>query len=160
MARRTVRESTWGFLRVGFRTVTQENIDLVLAGYQAFLRGDFAEIAELLDEDVEWVAAESGGLDAAHRDSVLEVLADRSEELPRVVLERCVGVGDQVVVYFRASETIADPDDDRLLQTRRSYTIGRYAGVITIRDGRVVRIQDYPHVHAALDAVGLASEFR
>ena len=76
------------------------------------------------------------------------------------MLERCVGVGDRVVVYFRASETVADPDDDRLLQTRRSYTIGRYAGVISINDGRVVRIQDYPHVHAALDAVGLAGEFR
>ncbi len=139
--------------------MSQENIDLVLAGYQAFLRGDFEEIAELLDEDVEWVGADADGLDASQRDSVLDVLADRMQELPRVVLERCVGVGDQVVVYFRASETIADPDDDRVLQTRRSYTIGRYAGVITIRNGRVVRIQDYPHVHAALDAVGLASEF-
>jgi ketosteroid isomerase-like protein len=140
--------------------VSQENIELVLAGYQAFLDGDLDSIAEMLDEDVEWLGPEDGAFDAAQRDSVLDVLAERLQQLPRVVLERCVGVGEQVVVYFRASESIADPDDDRPLQTRRSYTIGRYAGVITIRDGRVVRIQDYPHVHAALDAVGLASEFR
>jgi ketosteroid isomerase-like protein len=140
--------------------MSQENIDLVLAGYQAFLAGDFEAIAELLDEEVEWHGPQSGELGGAQRETVLEVLAQRLDRLPRVVLERCVGVGDQVVVYFRASQTQPDPDDDRPLQTRRSFTIGRYAGVITIRDGRVVRIQDYPHVHAALDAVGLAGEFR
>jgi ketosteroid isomerase-like protein len=139
--------------------VSQENIDLVLSGYQAFLAGDFDTLAELLDDEVEWIGPEGGERELAQRESVLEVLAERLEELPRVVLERCVGLGDRVVVYFRASEVIADPDDDRPLQTRRSYTIGRYAGVITIRDGKVVRIQDYPNVHAALDAVGLAAEF-
>jgi ketosteroid isomerase-like protein len=140
--------------------VSQENIDLVLSGYQAFLAGDFEALAELLDDEVEWIGPEGGEREVARRDLVLEVLAERLQDLPRVVLERCIGVGDRVVVYFRASETVADPEDDRLLQTRRSYTIGRYAGVITIEDGRVVRIQDYPHVHAALDAVGLAGEFR
>jgi ketosteroid isomerase-like protein len=138
--------------------VSEDNIELVLAGYQAFLAGDFDAIVEMLDDDVEWIGSEEGD-DATSRGLVMEVLAERLNELPRVVLERCIGVGDRVVVYFRASETVADPDDDRLLQTRRSYTIGRYAGVITIRGGRVVRIQDYPHVHAALDAVGLAGEF-
>jgi ketosteroid isomerase-like protein len=139
--------------------VSQENIDLVLAGYQAFLAGDFDVISELLDDEVEWVGPDAIAYEASERDAVLAVLAERLEELPRVVLERCVGVADQVVVYFRASEVETDPTDDRPLQTRRAYTIGRYAGVITIRDGKVVRIQDFPHVHAALDAVGLAGEF-
>jgi ketosteroid isomerase-like protein len=140
--------------------VSQQNVDLVLSGYQAFLAGDFDHLAGLLDDDVEWHGPSAGELGASERESVLEVLANRLDGLPRIVLERCVGVGDQVVVYFRASEYEPDPDDDRPLQTRRSYTIGRYAGVVTIRDGRVVAIQDYPHVHAALDAVGLAGEFR
>ena len=140
--------------------MSQENIDLVLSGYQAFLAGDFETIAELLDDDVEWRGMDAEIHDATDRELVLAVLAERLEDLPRVVLERCVAAGDQVVVYFRASEVQTDPTDDRPLQTRRSYTIGRYAGVVTIRDGRVVQIQDYPHVHAALEAVGLADEFR
>lgn len=139
--------------------MSQENIDLVLRGYRAFLAGDLETIAALLDDEVEWVGVERREGEATNRDSVLEVLARRLEGLPRVVLERCVGVGDRVVVYFRASRQERDAEDDRPLQTRRYYTIGRYAGVITIRDGRVARIEDYPHVHAALDAVGLASEF-
>lgn len=130
----------------------------MLEGYRAFLAGDFEMIAELLDDEVEWVGLESPG-EATNRETVLGLLADRLVDLPRVVLERCVGVGDRVVVYFRASAEEADPEDDRPLQTRRYYTIGRYAGVITIRDGRVVRIEDYPHVQAALEAVGLAGEF-
>jgi hypothetical protein len=138
--------------------VSQENIDLVLRGYRAFLAGDFETIAGLLDDEVEWVGVERGEGEAP-REAILEVLARRLEGLPRVVLERCVGVGDRVVVYFRASREERDADDDRPLQTRRFYTIGRYAGVITIREGRVARIEDYPHVHAALDAVGLAAEF-
>lgn len=138
--------------------MSQENVDLVLEGYRAFLAGEFETIAELLDDEVEWVGLETPG-EATNRENVLELLADRLVDLPRVVLERCVGVGDRVVVYFRASAEEADPDDDRPLQTRRFYTIGRYAGVITIRSGRVVRIEDYPHVQAALEAVGLAGEF-
>jgi ketosteroid isomerase-like protein len=139
--------------------VSQENIDLVRDGYRAFLEGDFDRIAELLDDEVEWVGMEAADGDVASRGAAIEVMAEQLENLPRVTLERCIGVGDRVVVYFRASEEVRDPTDDRPLQTRRFYTIGRYAGVITIRDGRVVRIEDFPHVHAALEAVGLADEF-
>jgi ketosteroid isomerase-like protein len=139
--------------------VSQENIDLIHEGYRAFLAGDFDQVAELLDDEVEWIPMDSGEGDVTTRSAALEVMADQLEQLPRVTLERCIGVGDRVVVYFRASEEAKDETDDRPLQTRRFYTIGRYAGVITIRDGRVVRIEDFPHVHAALEAVGLADEF-
>jgi ketosteroid isomerase-like protein len=139
--------------------VSQANIDLVREGYRAFLAGDFDEVAELLDDEVEWIPMDASEGDVTSRTAALEVLADQLEQLPRVTLERCIGVGDRVVVYFRASEEVKDPTDDRPLQTRRFYTIGRYAGVVTIRDGKVVRIEDYPHVHAALEAVGLAGEF-
>ncbi len=139
--------------------VSQENIDLVQDGYRAFLAGDFTRVAELLDDEVEWIPMEASEGDVASRDAALEVMAEQLEQLPRVTLERCIGVGDRVVVYFRASEEVRDETDDRPLQTRRFYTIGRYAGVVTIRKGRVVRIEDFPHVHAALEAVGLAEEF-
>ena len=137
--------------------VSQANVELVLRGYRAFVEGDFATVSQMLDPDIQWSGVEPEG--SAGRDDVLEIIAKRFADGHRLEIERCVGVGDRVVVYFRASETVADPDDDRPLQTRRSYTIGRYAGVITIRDGRVVRVEDYPTVHAALEAVGLADQF-
>jgi ketosteroid isomerase-like protein len=141
------------------QSVSQENIDVVHRGYRAFLAGDFETLASLLDENVEWVGMPSPQGEATSRDMVLAVLAERLEGLPRVALERCIAAGDRVVVYFRASREQRDTTDERPLQTRRFFTVGRYAGVITIRDGRVTRIEDHPHVNAALEAVGLAGEF-
>ena len=61
----------------------------------------------------------------------------------------------QGVVAFRASGIERDLTDDRPLQTRRYFTVGRYSAVVTIRGGRVVHVQDYAHLDAALEAVGL-----
>ena len=82
----------------------------------------------------------------------------QADELTEEELERCIGKGDQVLVAFRASGVQADPTDDRPLQTRRYFTIGRYFGIVTVRDGRVVRVTDYPHMGAALEALGVDEE--
>lgn len=134
--------------------MSQENIELVIRGYRAFLAGDLEAISELLDPDVEWIGLDYDSLEVDDRENALSVLAERLEDGYRIVLEHCVDVGDQVVVSFRASgeetlEGYAEP-------ARRYFTIGRYSAVVTIHDGRVVRIQDYPHRAAALDAVGLS----
>src|SRR5919201_164446 len=51
-----------------------------------------------------------------------------------------------------------DALDDRPLQTRRYYTIGRYWAIATVRDERIARVQDYPSLSAALDATGAAED--
>ena len=86
------------------------------------------------------------------------MVAERYREQYRVELERCVGVGDQVVVAFRASKESRDTDDPRPLQSRRKFSVERYSAVVTIREGRVVRVQDHPHLEAAFEAAGIASE--
>src|ERR1700674_4710015 len=134
--------------------MSQESIELVLQGYRAFLAGDFVTIAEMLDPDIEWVGLVSGEWPGIDHADVLEVLAERLAEGYRVELERCVGVGDKVVVSARFAGVERDPNDDRPLQSRRNYTVGRYSAIVTIRDGRVVRVEDYPHLTAALEAVG------
>jgi ketosteroid isomerase-like protein len=139
--------------------VSQESIEVVLRGYRAFLAGDLETIADLLDPEIEWVGleAEAAWPGIEHGD-VLEVLAQRLEEGYRVELERCIGVGDQVVVSARFAGVEPDPEDERPLQSRRNYTVGRYSAIVTIRDGRVTRVEDYPHLSAALEAVGLEDE--
>lgn len=134
--------------------MSQENVELVLRGYRAFVDGDLAEAEQLLDDEIEWhgVEGESWPADLAE---VRSMLGERIEEGLRIELERCIGKGDQVLVAFRASGVQADPSDDRPLQSRRYFTVGRYFGIVTVRDGRVVRVQDYPHLSAALDALGV-----
>lgn len=137
--------------------VSQESVDLLLRGYRAFVAGDLDAISGMLDPDVEWVAV---GSDATlvSRDDVLAVLGERLAEQYHVTVDRAIGLGDLVVVSMRFSRTEADPSDARPLQSRRFYLVGRYAAVVHTRDGRVVRVEEHPHLASALEAVGLEDE--
>jgi ketosteroid isomerase-like protein len=138
--------------------VSQDSVELVLKGYRAFLAGELERVAEMLAPDVQWNGIDAGPWDPGDRSEVMSVLAERLADGFRIELERAIGVGDQVVVSFRAAGVERDAADDRPLQTRRYFTVGRYFAVVTIRDGRVVRVEDYPHLSAALEAVGVDAE--
>jgi len=136
--------------------VSQEGVDLLLRGYRAFVAGDLDAIEEMLDPEVEWVGEEAQG--AFDRDDVLVVLRERLAEGYHVTVDRCIGVGDRVVVSMRFSRIENDETDERPLQSRRFYLVGRYAAVVTTRGGRVARVEEHPHLRAALAAVGLEDE--
>jgi ketosteroid isomerase-like protein len=138
--------------------VSHESADLLLRGYHAFVAGDLEAIETMLDPDVEWVAAGESDAILVSRDRVLELLADRVAENYHVVVDRAIGLGDRVVVSMRFSRIELDPSDERPLQSRRSYLLGRWAAVVYTRDGRVVRVEEHPHLEAALEAAGLEVE--
>jgi ketosteroid isomerase-like protein len=138
--------------------MSHESADLLLRGYHAFVDGDLETIETLLDPDVEWVAAGESDAVLVSRDRVLEVLAERVAEDYHVTVDRAIGLADRVVVSMRFSRTEIDPTDERPLQSRRSYLLGRWAAVVHTRDGRVVRVEEHPHLEAALEAAGLEAE--
>ena len=138
--------------------MSQETAELLLRGYHAFVDGDLAVIESLLDPDVEWVATGETEAIVISRDRVLAVVADRATEGYHVVVDRAIGLADRVVVSMRFSRTEVDPSDERPLQSRRSYLLGRWAAVVHFRDGRVVRVEEHPHLEAALVAAGLEAE--
>ena len=134
--------------------MSQEGVETILRGYRAFTAGDLDTIEQLLDPEVEWVGV--GEVAAiADRADVLEILRDRFAEQYHVTVDRCIGLGDEVVVSMRFSRIEVDASDERPLQSRRSYLVGRYAAIVTIRDGRVTRVVEHPHLAAALDAAGV-----
>src|SRR3954466_15232162 len=134
--------------------MSQAAVDLLLRGYRAFVAGDLAAIEGMLDPEVEWIGG--GEVPAiAERDDVLEILRDRLSEEYSVTVDRCIGVGEDVVVSMRFSRIETDPTDERPLESRRSYLVGRYAGIVTMHDGRVTRVVEYPHLAGALAAAGL-----
>jgi uncharacterized protein len=137
---------------------SHESADLLLRGYHAFVAGDLEAMESLLDPDVEWVAAGESDVIVVSRDRVLEVVADRVAENYHVVVDRAIGLGDRVVVSMRFSRIELDPSDERPLQSRRSYLLGRWAAVVHTREGRVVRVEEHPHLEAALEAAGLEGE--
>ena len=133
------------------------SVELLLRGYRAFVDGDLAAIEGMLDPDVEWVAAgEEAVLVNRHR--VLEVLAERVAEDYHVTVDRAFGLSDRVVVSMRFSRIEVDSTDDRPLQSRRSYLLGRWAGIVRMENGRVVRVEEFPHLEAALEAAGIEGD--
>ena len=141
--------------------MTHESADsaaLLLRGYHAFVDGDFDAMAAMLDPDVEWVAAGETETIVINRDRVLEIVAERAAEKYHVVVDRAIGLADRAVVSMRFSRIELDPSDDRPLQSRRSYLLGRWAAVVYVRDGRVVRVEEHPHLEAALEAADVEAE--
>jgi ketosteroid isomerase-like protein len=137
--------------------MSQAAVDLFLRGYRAFVTGDLDAIEGLLDPEVEWIGV--GEVAAiADRADVLDVLRDRLAERYHVTVDRCIGVGERVVVSMRFSRVERDETDERLLQSRRYYLVGRYAAVVHTREGRVTRVEEHPHLAGALAAVGLEDE--
>lgn len=137
--------------------MSQHGVDLLLRGYRAFVSGDLETIEGLLDPEVEWIGV--GEVAAiADRADVLDVLRDRVAEDYQVTVDRCIGVGDDVVVSMRFSRVEVDDTDARPLQSRRSYHLGRYAAIVTLHDGRVKRVVEYPHLAGALAAVDMVDD--
>jgi ketosteroid isomerase-like protein len=136
---------------------SRESVDTILRGYRAFVAGDLGTIAELLDPEIEWFGV---GPDQppADWDEVRTILSARFDDGYRIELERCIGKGEDVLVAFRAAGVEKDQQDDRLLQSRRTFTIGRYWAIVTVRDGRVVRVRDYPHLSAGMEALGVEED--
>jgi ketosteroid isomerase-like protein len=137
--------------------VSHASVELLLRGYHAFVAGDLAALEEMLDPDVEWVAVGEEAV-LVNRDRVLAVLAERVAENYHVVVDRAIGLPERVVVSMRFSSVEADPTDERPLQSRRSYLLGRWAGIVDMRDGRVVRVEEFPHLEAALEAAGVEGD--
>ena len=137
--------------------MSQAAVDLLLRGYRAFVAGDLDALEQMLDPEVEWIGI--GEVAAtADRADVLGVLRDRVAEDYQVTVDRCIGVGDDVVVSMRFSRVELDPTDDRPLQSRRSFLVGRYAAIVTMHEGRVARVVEHPHLASALAAAGLEDE--
>jgi ketosteroid isomerase-like protein len=137
--------------------MSQAAVDLFLRGYRAFMAGDLSAIEGMLDPEVEWVGVGQAAA-IADRADVLDVLRDRVTEGYHVTVDRCIGVGERVVVSMRFSRVERDETDERPLQSRRYYLLGRYAAIVTTRDGRVTRVEEHPHLAGALAAVGLEDE--
>src|SRR2546423_9456464 len=125
--------------------MSHESAEVLLRGYHAFVDGDLEAMATMLDPDVEWVPAGESDAVVISRERVLEVVADRAAENYHVVVDPAIGLADRVVVSMRFSRIELDPSDARPLQSRRSYLLGRWAAVVYMRDGRVVRGREHPH---------------
>jgi len=98
-------------------------------------RNDLDRLSARLAPEVEHVGVRADRV-CRGRDAVLERLRARAAQLPRVSAMELIESGDQVVMSVRAPTVGAPVEDDA--QQRGQATI-----VFTLRDGLIVRMQDY-----------------
>jgi len=117
--------------------MSTDNAALVRRGFEAFLRGDFAALREVLDPGAQWLWWEPIPGDCHDPDKILETLRARHEEGVVVALDHVTEGGEKVVVDVSGSH-------------------GQASMVVTVRDGRIVRMQDHRSREDALFDAGLA----
>jgi uncharacterized protein len=138
--------------RVGKEKVAmgeQENTGLVQRTYDSFRNGDIPALLDSLSEDVQWVTAEIEGVPVGGtwrgREQVGEffrILSD-TQEARQLELRDYVAQDDRVVAlghyawHVKATGKVWESD---------------FAHVITVRDGKVTRFQEYTDTAALGDA--------
>ena len=132
--------------------MSRENVDLVCAAYDAFDRGDIARVFETMDDDVHFILAENSLYD---RGTPYAGKADIGEN----VFAR---IGAEWDGFAIVREALHDAGDVVVMQGRycgRYKATGRQSNVQvvhiwTVRDGRLVRMQQYADTAAMRELAG------
>ena len=133
--------------------MSQENVERIRRGYEAFAHGDIEGVLVLLAEDVDWYPAIA---------PILGVETLRGRQAVRQFLTRDLSEGfDQ----FRAEPLSVEGFGDYVLVIVRYAGRGESSGIemdqkfatlYELRDGKTVSMRDYPTRADALEAAGLS----
>ena len=116
-------------------------LELARAGLDAWKRGDFEALEELLAPDATWRAVEPGEWDCERRDDILRTLRERYEEGFTLGPIELVEAGRRTVVLVSHPAEVGGeewPEETAI--------------AIRFREGKVVTMQDYPTLADALEA--------
>ena len=134
--------------------MSQANVELVRATWEAWERGDTDGVLSFVDPEVEWLTAIDRGLGRAG--SVYH-----GHEGMRELWNLWRSEFDDFSIQ---ADEIRDLGDERILSLAHWQFRGRASGIMvesqlallmTIRDGKIVRSEDYLSHEEALKAVGL-----
>ncbi len=132
--------------------MSQEHVEVLRVGYEAFNRRDLTALGPLLHPDFEVDLTHSMGLDQAQyagEEGLREFFESFWDAFDSIAIEpeEYIGNGDRIVAIIRARG--------------RGYLSGvevdaRGPHLWSFRDGRVIRLALYEHLSEALEAAGLS----
>jgi hypothetical protein len=127
--------------------MSQDNVEVIRAGYEAFNRGDMDAILATLDPALEWWPATDEPITEPYRghDGYLALVADIKEYVPdlQAQIEEVFAVDDQVVTCLRFFGT---GRDSGVPVEVHETNVARF------RDGRIVEVREYRERADALEA--------
>jgi ketosteroid isomerase-like protein len=128
-------------------SIGQENLETVMIDFfGALRRADFEAAAELLDPDVIWRGLREEWV-CHGREEVVDTFRWGLEQRREIDALEFTRGGEQIVLGARGA-SISAVEDEPLE--------GQIFNVFTLRDGRIVRIDDYRGRREALTAAGVA----
>src|SRR4051812_46900008 len=125
--------------------MSTDNAALIRDGFEAFLKGDFDALRELMEPDAQWLYWEPIPGDCHDRDKIIATLRERHAEGVVGALGDVVEGGEKLLVEITGPRL----EEWRLPESRAAM-------VVTMRDGRIVRLQDHRTRADALADAGLA----
>jgi ketosteroid isomerase-like protein len=128
-------------------SIGQENLETVMIDFLGALRrGDFEAAAGLLDPDVSWQGLREDWV-CHGREEVVDTFRWGLEQRREIDALEFTRGGEHVVLGARGPNI--GPEEEPL---------GQIFNVFTLRDGRIVRIDDYRGRSEALEAAGVAGD--
>jgi uncharacterized protein len=128
--------------------MSEQNVETVLAGYEAFNRGDMEAILATLDPAIEWWPATDEPITEPYRgyDGYRALVGEIREYVPdlQAEIEETFAVADQVVTCVRFW---GRGRDSGVPVEIRETNVARF------RDGKIVEVREYREKAEALEAV-------
>jgi ketosteroid isomerase-like protein len=129
--------------------LSQENVEVVRRGYEAYARGDMAAMLADLDPDMVTYREEPDGATFKGRDGFLEAIAEWVEDFDEFVAtaEELIDANDRQVVV-RVRQTATGSQSGAPIE-------GDFWFVHTLSDSKVTRLDMFASKDSALEAAGL-----
>jgi ketosteroid isomerase-like protein len=131
--------------------MSQDVLEMVRAGYEAYNRGDIEAALAPLHPDIEWWPAADEPITAPYRghDGYRTLVAGGREAVPdlQVEIEELFVAGARVVACLRFW---GRGGDSRVPVEIRETHVAR------VRDGKIIEVREYREKAEALEAVGLS----
>jgi uncharacterized protein len=132
--------------------MSEENLEIVRSGYEAFARGDIEGVLAIMDPEVEWDPVLAGilgvdpvrGMDALRSFLIEDIAAWFSDFEAKP--ESIEDLGGSVLVHTHYAGRGRASDVPVSLEM---------FSLITLRGGKIVSFRDYDTKEAALEAAGL-----
>ena len=122
-------------------------LETVQEAYGLARQGDRRKLQELIADDATWLPASEGTWNPCRDgDTVLKTLLWRAGGANKLRPGDAIELGDRVVLKLKGK---------RLERLGAKGFIPSLFQIVEVRDGKIVRMQDYPGREAAMDAAGL-----
>ena len=124
-----------------------QTLEIVQEVYGLARSGDHRRLRELIADDATWHPAREGAWNPCRDgDTIVKALMWRSGRANRLRPGEAIELGDRVLIQVRGK---------RLERLGAKGFLPRLFQIVEVRDGKIVRMQDYPRRDAALAAAGL-----